>query len=80
MSYIQDIGNAFNGFRDGLIDLIKGNIDLGEVLGDLSADILYGIGQFFVGIWTNIANFFGVCGHIGTECTENCNCQCKECV
>lgn len=80
LTYVTDIGNAFDGYRDGLIDLIEGNIDVGKFIGELSADIVNGIGQFFIDLWTNIANFFGVCGHIGTECTVNCNCQCKECV
>lgn len=102
LTYVTDIGNAFNTFRDALVDLIEGNVDIGKAIADFSVkfinkftefttnmlngisdfaiDVVDGIGQFFVDLWTNIANFFGVCGHIGTECPENCNCQCKECV
>ncbi len=69
MSYITDIGKTFDGFREGILTMI-----------DNLSDPIGAIGDFFTDLWTNIANFFGACGHGGSECVPDCSCQCKDCV
>ena len=69
MNYITDIGNTFDGFRKNIITMI----------GNLSNPI-GAIGDFFNDLWTNIANFFGQCGHGGGECPDSCSYQCNDCV
>lgn len=62
LSYITDIGEAFNTFRDGLVDMITGKLtvnDIMKIAGDISSDIIKGVSDSLSALATNLINGIG---------------------
>ena len=62
MNYILDLGEAFNSFKDGLVNLITGKLTFNDILkiaGEVSADIIRGVTNALKTLYTDLINGFG---------------------
>lgn len=80
LSFLQNIGNWFDGLFDGSGDNNDGETNPGQSIFDFFADLIMGGANRTAEFTIKILNFFGICTHGGYECPDPCPCQCKECV